>query len=135
IPAAPTLPTYLSLEDAARACSLAFRCPELSTSITFSIGVPVDPLNFSDCMTWLAGPIPPTRVGFKAQKAVLACVAKATTCQAAGACGSAEQLAPDDPRCMDAGADVDLDRCEDNGATVIRCSVNYALHCGTSYFA
>jgi len=127
-------PAYLPVADAARLCSLIFRCQDLPTSITSSSGVPVDPGNFSDCMTWLAGPIPPSRVGFSLQKALLECMAKATTCAGAAACGSFEQLAANDPRCADAGADAGLDRCVDNGATVLVCSGNFALHCSTPYF-
>src|SRR4051812_10607487 len=135
--AGPSLPAYLSLEDAARVCSLSFRCPLLSTSITYSSGIPVDPTNYSDCMTWLAGPIPPSRVGFLLQQDMLHCMAKATTCVGATACAWDEQLATDDPRCAggDAGADAGVpDRCDDNGATVLVCNSGFALHCGTAEY-
>jgi hypothetical protein len=131
--AGPTLPSYLSLEDAARLCSLAYRCPELPSTLTSATGIPLDPQNYSDCMTWLAGPIPPTRIGFQLQATVLACMANAATCQAASSCGLIETILPGDPRCADAGPDAS-DRCDDNGATVIRCNGRIALHCGNPYY-
>src|SRR5262245_25348473 len=53
-PAGSTL--YLPLDDAAVVCSRAFTCPFLAQSIAVSLGVPADDTNFSQCLTWLAGP-------------------------------------------------------------------------------
>lgn len=137
----PLAPGFLSIDDAARVCSLAFRCPELARSITLSSGVPVDNLNYSLCMNWLGGPIPSSRVGFVLQSQMLACVAKSGTCTEAGGCVLQELIGPGDPRCapIDAGADgstVPPIQCIDNGTTVLRCAggVPDALHCSTAYF-
>jgi hypothetical protein len=132
--AGPTQVSYLSVDDAARLCSLAFSCKELPATITSSTGVPIDSQNYSDCMTWLAGPIPPTRIGLQIQSAVLKCMAQATTCLAAATCGIIEQIPAGDPRCGDAGPDA-AERCADNGATVLRCGSRFALHCNNPYYA
>jgi hypothetical protein len=131
--AGPTQVAYLSVEDAARLCSLAFRCKELPATITGATSVPIDPQNYSDCMTWLTGPIPPTRIGLQIQASVLTCMAKATTCQAAGACGLVEQIPAGDPRCGDAGPS-EPERCADDGGTVLRCGPRFALHCNHPYY-
>lgn len=137
----PVSPGFLSLDDAARVCSLAFECPELARSITLSSGVPVDNLNYSLCMNWIGGPIPTTRVGFVLQSQMLACVAKSTTCTEAGGCLLQELIGPGDPRCapIDAGPDGSIYppiQCTDNGTSVLRCTggVPDVLHCSTAYF-
>ena len=86
---------YLSTSDAARACARIFGCPLLASSIVESIVVPADGQNFSLCMDWLAGPIPPDRVGLAEQTQALACVSKTATCQAAGACLQVELFDPE----------------------------------------
>ncbi len=131
--AAPTR-SYLSLEDAARACSLVFRCPSLAPSLVASMAIPVDDMNYSLCLHWLAGPISKQRVGFGLQSEALTCVAGAGTCDDAAACLFAEVMSPGDPRCADAG-DGGEETCDDDGGTVLRCQYNYALHCNSAYYA
>jgi hypothetical protein len=125
---------YLPLAEAARVCSLVFQCPLLASSILTSVAVPVDTLNYSLCMHWLAGGIPSDRVGFAVQAQTFTCMAQGSTCAQAGACLSIENLGPGDPRCADAGADA-AERCADDGGTVLRCADGYVLHCGASYYA
>lgn len=127
---------YLSLEDAARLCSLVFQCPYLATSIIDSLAVPVDGLDYSLCMHWLAGPIPPDRVGLSLQSQAFSCMAAATTCAGAGSCLWDENVAPNDPRCADASLpDGSTDRCGDDGGAVYRCSSGYLLHCDSAFYA
>ncbi|HEY8042572.1 MAG TPA: hypothetical protein VIF15_22375 [Polyangiaceae bacterium] len=131
---ASTAAGYLAIADAARVCSLVFRCPLLAASVLGASAVPIDPVNYSLCVHWLAGPIPTDRVGFAVQSQTFACMAKGTTCAAAGSCLSLEQLATGDPRCADAGVDAS-ERCADDAGTVLRCAGGYALHCGAAYYA
>jgi hypothetical protein len=112
--------------------------------------------------------VPTNRVGFTYQQQALQCVAKATTCEKAGACFPLETMNPNDPRCWqpeggtveagvcpdagdggdsgdagDAGCTIEagpteiLDKCADDGGTVLKCqgTVKYALHCNTGYYA
>ena len=133
-PEARAAVTYLDPADAGRVCALVFKCPLLASSIVASIAVPIDPTNFSACMDWLSGPLPNDRVGATIQSGMFQCIAKATTCQAAGACLPIENFAPGDPRC-DAGAADAGERCADDGGTVLRCADQYALHCASAYYA
>src|SRR5687767_8265748 len=94
---------YLSIEDAARACSLVARCPTLPISIGLSLGVPVAPDQFATCVHFLASPIPPSRLGFDLQRSVLAKIAAAKDCKEALAAAPIELLYGADPRCADAG--------------------------------
>ena len=132
--AGPPARSLLSMQDAARVCALAAKCPYLSPSLQGSNAVPADPSNFSLCMHWLAGPFPPDRLGFGLQQQSVACMAKASTCEQAGACVAIEYLNPTDARCADAGAEAGIG-CADNGATVLSCSGLYAVHCTTGYYA
>jgi hypothetical protein len=132
-PDAPAPQGYLPVAAAARLCSLVFQCPALAQSILASLAVPIDPVNYSLCMHWLAAPMPPDRVGFAVQAQAFACMAQGGTCAGAGSCLSLEDLAPRDPRCADAGADA-AERCGDDGGTVYRCSTGYLLHCGAAYY-
>lgn len=125
---------YLTLAEAARVCTMVFQCPLLASSILTSVAVPVDPLNYSLCMHWLAGGIPPDRVGFGVQAQTFACMAQGQTCEQAGACLSLENVAQTDPRCADAGPDA-AERCADDGGTVLRCADGYLLHCSSAYYA
>ncbi|HEX8794840.1 MAG TPA: hypothetical protein VF765_28030 [Polyangiaceae bacterium] len=127
-------PGYLSVGEAATLCTLIFQCQYLASSVLQSVAVPVDPVNYSLCVHWLAGPIPTDRVGFAVQSQTFQCMAAATTCAAAGSCLSLENLAPNDPRCADAGADA-AEHCGDDGGTVFRCGASYLLHCGSAYYA
>ncbi|HTQ48728.1 MAG TPA: hypothetical protein VMI75_38485 [Polyangiaceae bacterium] len=126
---------FLSIDDAARLCSLAFQCdPYLSSSALTAMAVPIDPVNYSLCMHWMAAPIPQDRVGLAVQQQALQCIAGAKTCAQAGSCLSLENVAPNDPRCGDASPDAG-DYCGDEGGTVFRCSQRYLLHCGSAYYA
>lgn len=134
VEAGPPPPGYLSLADAVRVCSLVFQCPFLASSVLQSVAVPVDSLDYSLCVHWLAGPIPPDRVGFAVQAQTFACMARGTTCQQAASCLAIEYFGPTDPRCADAGPDAG-ESCQDDGGTVLHCNGDYALHCGAAYYA
>lgn len=133
-PDAAASQSYLSLSEAAKACTRIFECPNLANSILWSMAVPVDDLNYSLCLHWLAGPISKERVGFALQSDVFACVAEATSCPEAAACVWLEILSPGDPRCADAG-DGGQELCANDGGTVVRCAYDYALHCNSAYYA
>jgi hypothetical protein len=80
--------TYLDTNDAALLCAQLFQCPHLADAIALSIALPLDTpttLGFSACMDWVAGPLDPGRVGLAEQRALLAAVAAAPSCEAAGA--------------------------------------------------
>jgi hypothetical protein len=87
--AGPAPSSFLDTNDAARLCTWLFQCPHLSDAIALSIALPLDlpssPLAFSACMDWVAGPVDPERLGLTQQRALLAAVAAAPTCEAAGA--------------------------------------------------
>src|SRR5262249_45133954 len=85
--------------------------------------------NFSACMTWLAGPLPPSHEGIGAQRDLLACVARATTCEAARACLIFELIASDDARCTTPTTTYCLD-----GETVLDCAEGYVWHCGVGKY-
>ena len=108
--------TYLSLDDAARVCALLFQCDTpsgpatpanpggepnllLTQSLLASLAFPADPWNFASCMNWLAGPLPPDRLGVQAQRSILACMAGKTTCTDAFSCLPVEVMSPNDARC------------------------------------
>jgi hypothetical protein len=122
---------YLDTDDAARLCAQLFQCPHLADAIALSIALPVDlpssPFGFSACMDWVAGPIDPGRLGLAQQRALLAGVAAATTCEAAGA------ALPVQP--ADAGATCGL-TC--SGANELAsCTAEggaFVLPCATPYF-
>ncbi len=142
--AGPVLPTFLSLDDAARVCARLDKCPVLGKSITYSVAVALDPVNYSLCMDTLAGPIPSTHVGTALQSATLGCVAKGTTCITAAACLSQEFLDTTDTRCnkipKDAGADANpgaYQYCDTDAQALVRCDPQYTfdiLHCATGFF-
>jgi len=126
-------PGYLPVADAVRVCTLAFSCKNLWNSIWTSLAVPVDHLNFSLCVDWLAGPLAPSHLGISLQRADLACIAKASTCAAAGSCLAFETLEPGDPRCPpDAGTS---ERCFDDTTIVMCASPHQAWHCDNGYYA
>lgn len=129
----PPVVGFLSLSDAAKVCSQIFKCPQLAQSVLRAIAVPLDRLNFSLCMDWVAGPVPQTRVGRTSQAETLACVAAAPTCGEAAKCLSQEIMAADDPRCV--GQPVDAgDRCSPDGLAVIRCQYLDVLNCQTARY-
>lgn len=125
-------PGFLSLEDAARVCSNMFKCPLLGASILSSVDVPSDSLNYTSCVGWMAGPIPPTRVGVAKVSAMLACAGKATTCKAAGECFWYSLLEPGEPLCAgDAGS---ARLCVNGGNDVYDCQAGFALHCKNALY-
>jgi hypothetical protein len=121
----------LTVSDSAKVCSMIAQCPLLATSLALSNGIPVDPLTYSMCVHWLASPMPPARVGTPIQRAVLQCMAKATSCGQASACVGFEAIQPSDPRCTDAGAP---SRCLADNVTVVRCDYNEVFHCDNALF-
>lgn len=138
--AGPSAVSFLSTIDAAKVCALAHSCPGLASSLIASSSVPIDSGNFSMCLTWLAGPLPPNRVGLAVQQQTLTCVAAATSCIEAGECLSIEYLQQDDPRCVGhdgsgggggGGAAV---FCSADGTDVVHCDTQYILHCDTPFF-
>jgi hypothetical protein len=122
--------SFLDRDHAARACANAVSCTELGSSIYSSVSVPILGSNFSMCMDWLSGPLPPSRPGIQATGAILQCVANAATCSNALACLAYENLSMGDPRCADAGANY----CAENGTVTLDCADTYAIHCGNAYF-
>jgi hypothetical protein len=122
---------YLSLDDAARVCAWVAdgSCPNLSLSVIGSIAVPVgDGTNFSTCMHWLAGPVPPTHIGTNVQRTSLKCIAGATTCAAALKCLN-WNYDPGDPLC-DGGAQ---QRCVDQ-FTALRCDLSSVFNCADPFY-
>jgi hypothetical protein len=122
---------YLSLDDAARVCSwvASGSCPNLALSIIGSIAVPVgDGTNFSTCMHWVAGPIPPTHIGTNVQRQSLKCIAQATTCAQALKCVN-WNYDPNDPQC-DGGAQ---QRCLDQ-FTALRCDISGVFNCSDPFY-
>lgn len=124
---------YLPLDQAVRACSNVFRCPQLATSSIYSLSVPVDGMNYSNCLHWLAGPMPPSRVGFTLQHDAFACIADAKSCKEAGACLWIDLLEPNDERCADAGPDAGW-VCTEDGGAVLGCSAGSVIHCTSGRF-
>jgi hypothetical protein len=132
--AAAPPPGYLPLADAVSVCTLAYSCKNLWSSIWTSLAVPIDPTNFSLCVDWLAGPLPPLHPGIALQRIDLACVAKATSCQAAGACLAFENMEPSDLRCTgDAGVGTG-ESCMNN-TTILLCATRQIWHCDNGYYA
>jgi hypothetical protein len=132
---------FLDLEDAVRYCVNAFNCPNLALSTVESIDVPVDTQHFSSCVDWMAGPLPPDRVGAQKTALALDCAAKATTCEAAGNCMWFNLIDVSDPRCngVDSGpltdAGYDPGTCEGDGGFVLYCNAGYIEHCDNPYWA
>jgi len=122
-------PSYLSLDQGARACSLVLRCPRLSEAIARSVGVPASAASFSTCLTWLAGPLPSNRFGIGAQQGLLACVSEAAGCEEALGCVFVEPLAADDARCVGAIGDV----CGSDGM-LVDCASGLAGRCPSPHW-
>jgi hypothetical protein len=115
---------YLDFNGAAAVCARVFTCPGLATSLRRSIAAPIDGVNFSTCMSWLAGPSPTPPAGFAAQGAVLAQVASATTCAAAAAGLGVVPLAANDPLCaqgVTAGCTPGGDLFDCAAGQIVRC--------------
>jgi predicted small metal-binding protein len=131
--AGPVPAGFLSLEDAARFCTNAIKCPYLGGSTVGSVDIPIDGLNYTSCINWLTGPLPPDRLGVAEARVALTCAARATTCQAAGACMWYELVDPNDTRCKgyDGGANR---QCAEDGGAVYACSGGVIFHCQDPYF-
>src|SRR5262249_45694798 len=119
------------------------KCPQLPKSVQASLAIPIDTLNFSLCVDWLGGPLPPNRVGVALPANELSCMAKETVCTQALSCISQEFLDDSDPRCLghpDGGPDAKpgfYDYCDDAGG-VVRCDPQFlhdVLHCQSGYYA
>lgn len=126
-------PGFLSLQDAIKLCTNIFKCPNLGGSLSGSVDIPADALNYSSCVGWMAGPIPPDRIGIAKAAANLTCAANAKTCAEAGACFWYDQIDPTDPRC--AGVDAGANRvCANGGNDVVDCQYDFVLHCQNNYY-
>jgi hypothetical protein len=127
----PGYTAYLSLQDAARVCTLVFQCAGLSESITESLALQfsggTEPSSFPLCMDLLAGPVDPGRPGLAIQRAMLSQLAAATTCAAAAAIPYVRQM-------LDAGCP-HAESCADGFAT--RCSAGavFQTSCDSPLFA
>lgn len=124
---------FLSLVEAAQVCSYVLSCPNLQSSISSSLLLPVDGTSYSACIDQLAGPVPPDHPGVVAQSKQLQCVATATNCLEAAACMSLEDISPGDQRCQatDGGTGVG---CSPDSKSVYHCEANYILHCNNAYY-
>ncbi|MFT3773648.1 MAG: hypothetical protein QM820_50380 [Minicystis sp.] len=119
---------YFDFAGATRVCARVFSCPRLATSLRQSLVAPIDDVNFSTCMSWLAGPSPAPPRGFTAQAEALAGVASATTCDEAARDLDVSPLADDDPRCA-SGADA----CLPSG-DVLDCHARRLVRCPGTQF-
>jgi hypothetical protein len=130
----PALVGYLSVADAARFCSKALTCPNLALSTQHSIGVPIDANNYSACVSWLAGQLPPNRIGLPQADSLLRCAESAGTCAAANACMWWEVMAPNDLRC--AGIDGGDIACSPTADAIYNCSDTppYIWHCNSEVY-
>lgn len=118
--------SYLSAIEAARLCKLVFTCTDLARSIATSTGIPLDTKNYSQCLTWAAGPVPSARPGIDEQASILKSVAAAADCSGAFSALPYEVAGSDD--CASGS------RCGDDDAAV-NCSSLLISHCSTSGFA
>jgi hypothetical protein len=112
---------YLSLENGARLCARISACPLVADTIVASIGMPADVINFSQCMTWVSGPIAPDRPGFALQQSMLTCMVNAPSCEEAAYCGFVVKLVPGLPIC-------------DNGNTCVGAEAAADCLKGVAYF-
>ncbi len=126
---------YLSLDDAARFCAQVLACSNLAASTQHSIGVPIDSKNYSACVSWLAGQLPPARIGLPQARSLLRCAVNAGTCSAANACMWWEVIDPTDLRC--AAVDSGLpNTCSPSGDAIYYCSASppYVWHCTSEVY-
>ena len=133
--AGPTPDGYLSLADAARFCSQVLGCANLAASTQHSIGIPIDSKNYSACVSWLAGQLPPGRIGLPQARSMLRCAVNAGTCAAANACMWWEVIDPADLRCagVDSGA---TNACSPSLDAIYYCSSMppYVWHCTSEVY-
>lgn len=120
---------YLTETEAARLCSGAVLCPRAAKSAAISTGVPIDAMNFSQCMTWLAGPLPANHPGFQEQQAVLKCAAAANSCAGAIACFPYVPLGVGNADCADG-----ISKCID-AQSAADCQKMVAMNCAADGFA
>jgi hypothetical protein len=126
---------FISVDDAVKFCANAFKCPYLPSSTITSLGVPVDALHFSACVNWIAGPIPPDRVGAAIQAKWLKCAADAKTCTEAGSCMWWEIIAANDVRCMGQPDGGSLGICAEDGGAAYYCKDGIIAHCTNPGYA
>ena len=124
---------YLSLTEAAHACSWMFKCSNLELNLESSLGLIGSDTNFALCMNWLASPVPSTRVGRGIQQASLQCIARAASCEEASSCLAVEGFASGDPRC-DGGADGATAKAHCEGTSGIDCVDGVAFHCAAASY-
>ena len=125
----PFEPAYLSVDQAARVCRWASECDRLAPSVAMSIGLPLDPDNFSECLHWLAGPLPKNRPGTQVQTEMLAAVAEATSCDDALSRVFFEVLGDADPRCAGTPTPTCLD-----SKTAVQCKDRRLTRCDSPRF-
>ncbi len=124
---------FLSLEDAARFCTKALTCPYLKDSTEVSIEIPVDAANYAACVSWLAGPLPPDRIGLPQATKALSCAASATSCTAADGCMWFEFIDSTDPRCFG----ITTSACSTDKKSFYECSTGFGAafiaHCDNPF--
>lgn len=117
--------TFLDVDDAARLCALAFRCPGLAQAVEASLVIPIAtppaPLNFSGCMDWLAGPVDPARVGLSEQQKILKAIAGSSSCSAAYASTPARPADTDAKCALDTCSGSELQTCTLAGSFLLSC--------------
>lgn len=120
--------SFLPLAEAAKFCTKALDCYSLGLSAQTSLAIPVDVNNYSACMNWIAGPLPPDRPGIPKASAALKCAADAMSCNAAGACMWIEFVGPGDPRCVGYTGG-NFGECTPTKAATLFCDFNFIAHC------
>jgi hypothetical protein len=122
---------YLAVDQAVRACSFVTTCPGLAVSISASIALPLDQTggSYAACVNWLAGSTTANRAEFAFQAQMLACIAGASSCDAAIGCTPI--------RPIDAGCNNFSEDCLDGGAGIVRCidGVELESPCGPPIWA
>jgi hypothetical protein len=119
---------YLALDDAARLCRWVLECDRLADSIVASIAVPVDAENFSQCLHWAAGPLPPGHRGITEQRTLLEALSQVGSCEEALATTYVEVISPaSEPRCggefiRKCDGDLAIDCTDIQIGTISRCS-------------
>jgi hypothetical protein len=124
--------SYLTPEEGARFCALAFGClvpVALSFDLAASFSVPfvasdAPSSQFSMCMHWATEVVRPGRLGFATQQAELRKIAAMDTCSAAGD-EAPYQVGALPPAC--AGFDGGFAVCAEGGAAVILCGATSAV--------
>lgn len=118
---------YLSVDDGARLCARLFECPIVADTVVASIGMPANVTNFSQCMTWVSGPIDPDRPGFTLQQSMLSCMVNAPDCEQAAYCGFVVKLIPGLSLCDNGNLCVGVE-------SAVDCQKGVAYFCKTAAF-